>query len=380
MFQTVAGAERIARRRLPRFLLEYKYNGGGDGWTKNENSRAFDDVHFRRWAGVNYSPPPNLKTTVLGTEISIPILIAPTGMTRLDHPDGDLALTRAAAEAGTICTISHFSGHSIEEVAAATSAPKWQQLYWAFGRDGALDVIERSAKSGYDALVVTIDLSFAPSMAFSMPRRSIGTVAKYGLQAISRPRWLMRFGLGLGFDPSRALRPMPGTVTPALSPSWSDLEWIRSRWTGKLVVKGVQRPEDAHRALEIGADAIVVSNHGGQFLDGAPSTISLLPSILMAVDGAAEVLVDGGIRRGSDVAKAIAVGARAVLVGRAPLYGLAVAGQKGARRVLSILKDELELTLNFLGCQSLGMLDRNYVTIPTDWITPGASWHRAAQD
>lgn len=367
-FDSVAGAERIARRRLPRFLLDYKYNGGGVGWTKRENERSFEDVQFRRAAARDFSHPPDLQTSVLGTPISMPILIAPTGLTRLDHPDGDLALARAAGSAGTICTVSHFSGHSIEQVAAAGTGPKWQQLYWSFGRDGAADVMTRAAEAGYKALVVTVDLAYAPSLAFSMPGRTLRTALQYGPQVVTHPRWLFRFARGLRLDPSRALRPMFGTLTAALSPSWRDLEWIRTQWSGKLVIKGIQRAEDAHRAVAAGADAIVVSNHGGQFLDGAPSSLSTLPQVVTAVNGRVEVLMDGGIRHGSDVAKAIAIGARAVLVGRPTLFGLAVSGEKGVRRVLELLRHELELTLDFLGCQSVAALDESCVTVPSQWM------------
>jgi isopentenyl diphosphate isomerase/L-lactate dehydrogenase-like FMN-dependent dehydrogenase len=369
-FTSVAAAELIARRRLPQFLLDYKYNGGGSGWTKRENERAFDEVQFRRAAARDFTHPPELGTTVLGTPISMPILIAPTGMTRLDHPDGDLALARAAGSAGTICTVSHFSGHSIEQVARAGAGPKWQQLYWSFGRDGAEDVMTRAADAGYKALVVTVDLAYAPSLAFSMPGRTLRTALQYGPQVVIHPRWLLRFARGLGLDPSRALRPMSGTFTMALSPAWQDLEWVRARWRGKLVIKGIQRPEDARRALDAGADAIVVSNHGGQFLDGVPSTLSLLPQIVAAVNGEAEVLMDGGIRRGSDVAKAIAMGARAVLVGRAALFGLAVSGESGVRQILELLRRELELTLDFMGCQSISALDKSHVSVPFQWTRP----------
>jgi isopentenyl diphosphate isomerase/L-lactate dehydrogenase-like FMN-dependent dehydrogenase len=365
--QSVAAAERMARRRLPRFLIEYKYNGGGNGWTNRENQRAFDEIQFRRSVALEFSHPPNLKTSVLGTEVSMPILIAPTGLTRLDHPEGDLALARAAGSAGTICAISHFSGHPIEEVAASGAGPKWQQLYWSFGREGADDVMRRAAESGYKALVVTVDLAWAPSLAFSMPKRSLRTAIEYGPQVVTRPRWLFRFARGLRFDPSRALRRIPGTFTMALSPSWRDLAWVRDRWAGKLVIKGIQSAEDARRAVDVGADAIVVSNHGGQFLDGIPSSISLLPRIVAAVNDDVEVLMDGGIRRGSDVAKAIAMGARAVLVGRAPLFGLALGGEEGVRQVLEILRRELELTLDFLGCQSIAALDGSFVTVPIQW-------------
>ncbi len=366
-FDSVAAAERMARDRLPQFLLDYKYNGGGSGWTKRENQRAFDDVQFRRAAASDFSHPPDLGTTVVGTPVSMPILIAPTGLTRLDHPDGDLALARAAGRAGTICTVSHFSGHSIEELASAGAGPKWQQLYWSFGRDGAEDVMTRAAETGYRALVATVDLAYAPSLAFSMPRRNLRTALQYGPQVLTHPRWFFRFARGLRFDPSRALRPIPGTFTMALSPSWRDLEWVREQWHGKLVIKGIQRPEDARRAIHLGADAIVVSNHGGQFLDGVPSSLSLLPRIVTAVNGEVEVLMDGGIRRGSDVAKAIAIGARAVLVGRAPLFGLAISGEEGVLHVLELLRHELELTLDLLGCQSIAALDGSDVNVPPQW-------------
>ncbi len=368
MFSTVAGAEKTARRRMPRFLIDYKYKGGGAGWTNRENQRAFGDVLFRRRAALTHRGPPSLATTVLGSPISMPVIIAPTGMTRLDHPDGDVAMARAAGAAGTMCAFSHFAGHTIEELAAAGSGRKWQQLYWSMGRAGAEDVMERAARSGYAALILTVDLPWAPSLAFDMPRRNLRTAVTFAPQVLPHPRWLLRFARGLHLDPTEALQPLAGTLGPSMSPSWEEIRWVRDRWKGSLVIKGIQLPDDARRAADCGADAIVVSNHGGQFLDGAPSTISMLPGIVAAVGGSVEVLMDGGVRQGSDVARALALGARAVLVGRAPLFGLAVAGEAGVTRILEILRSELAFCLGVLGCESVQDLDASYVRVPMDWM------------
>jgi len=297
----------------------------------------------------------------------LPVIIAPTGIPRLDHPDGELALARAASTAGTICAISHMSGYEIEDVAAAATGPKWQQLFWTFGRDGAEDVIERASLSGYAGLVVTVDLASGGSPRDALPPRSWRTAAHYLPQTVGRVRWLLRFGFGLRLDPGRALRPIPGTPSKALSPTWQDLEWIRRRWDGPLIVKGIQRREDARRAIEVGADAVVVSNHGGLRLDGTAPTLSLLPGVVSELGSEAVVLLDGGIRRGSDVAKALAMGAKAVLVGRATMFGLAAAGERGVSRVMEIFRAELETALLALGCASLEDLDPSLVRLPQDW-------------
>jgi len=369
MFSSVAAAEKIARKRLPQFLVAYKYQGGGDGWTNRENHRAFTDIGFRRKAAVPYKGPPELKTTLLGTDIAMPVIIAPTGMTRLDHPAGDMAMCGAASAEGIICSVSMFAGHTIEELASKVTGPKWQQLYWSYGRDGAEDLMDRASRCGYKALIVTVDLPWAPSLAFNLPRRNLRSALQFGPQVLARPRWLARFATGLHFDPANALRPQVGNHEQTMSPSWDDIAWVRQQWRGPLIIKGILEGEDARRAVQAGADAIVVSNHGGQFLDGVPPTIKMLAPIVAAVGKDVSVLFDGGIRQGSDIAKALALGARAVLVGRAPLFGLAVAGEEGVRQILRILRSELQSVLAFLGCSSVATLDASYVSVPDLWVT-----------
>jgi isopentenyl diphosphate isomerase/L-lactate dehydrogenase-like FMN-dependent dehydrogenase len=382
-FSSVAAAEKIARKRLPQFLVAYKYQGGGEGWTNRENHRAFTEIGFLRKAAVPYKGPPELKTTVLGCDIAMPVIIAPTGMTRLDHPDGDMALCRAASAEGTVCSVSMFSGHTIEKLASEAVGPKWQQLYWSFGRDGASDVMDRASRCGYKALIVTVDLPWAPSLAFNMPRRNLRSAIQFGPQVLARPRWLLRFAAGLHLDPALALRPQVGNHEQTMSPSWDDIAWVRQQWKGPLIIKGILDCDDARRAVAAGADAIVVSNHGGQFLDGVSPTIKVLGAIVAAVGSDTTVLFDGGIRQGSDIAKALALGARAVFVGRAPLFGLAIAGEGGVRQILRLLRTELQSVLSFLGCPSVAALDSTYVSVPDAWLTEshvnpsaGAGWSR----
>jgi L-lactate dehydrogenase (cytochrome) len=357
-------------------------DGGADGErTMKENCRVFNDVEFRPHNGVVH-PHVDLRTSVLGHEIAFPVILAPVGSSRMFWPRGESHAAAAAGKAGTIYTLSTLSGTPLEEVKAAASGRCWFQLYLCGGRDVASQAISRAKASGYSALVITIDTPVS-GMRERDYRNGIKellsfqafTMAPFVGQMLVRPRWLASFFAdgGLMQFPNVVLPSGPmgyADVAAALESAavrWEDFAWIREVWRGPLVVKGVHTADDARHAIDLGADAIVVSNHGGRQLDDVAPTLRVLPEVLRAANGRAEVLVDGGIRRGADVAKALAIGARAVLVGRAYAYGLAAAGEAGVSRALEILRGDLLRTLKLLGCSSVHRLDRSYVSWPESW-------------
>jgi len=373
----------LARRRVPRIVFSYIDGGAEDEVTLRENRRAFEEVTFRpRPAAAG--PSCDLRTRVLDVELSMPVLLAPVGYCRVMHPGGDLAVARAAARAGTAYILSTVSGYRLEDVKAASTGPLWYQLYLTGGRRAAEEAIQRAQAAGYAVLVITID-----STVIGIREREIrdgmeqllrGTLwsrLPFVSQIFTRPSWLVGFLLDGG------LPRMPNIVSPetgvlrvrdahsALNRaafSWSDMSWIRALWRGPIVIKGVLSADDARRSLDHGASAIVVSNHGGRQLDGVPASLRVLPEVVAAVKGQAEVLLDSGIRRGADVVKAICLGARAVLCGRAYAYGLAAAGEAGVTRILEIFQADLERTLMLLGCASIGALDPSYVKVPGSWL------------
>ncbi len=373
-----------ARRRLPRVVFDY-LDGGADGEvTLRENSRIFDDVTFRPRQAVAVSHC-DLRTQVLGRSLSFPAILAPVGYSRLMHPTGEVAAASAAGAAGTTYTLSTISGYKLEDVKAATSGPAWYQLYLVGGRQVAEGAIERARNAGFSALVVTIDTAVA-GMRERDPRNGMKQLLGGSLfskiphvpQILVHPRWLAGFLLDGGtpalqniVEPGKGPMPLVD-VTAALAKAvvtWEDLRWLRQLWPGPIVIKGVLSGEDAKRAVDEGAAAIVVSNHGGRQLDGVAPTLRALPEVVAAVDGRAEVLMDGGIRRGSDIVKALCLGARAVLVGRAYAYGLAAAGAAGVDRALEILRTDIERTLILLGCPSVSALDSSYIKVPQSWGT-----------
>ena len=372
----------LARRRLPRAVFDYLDGGAEAEVTLRENCRAFEDVTFRPRHAVAVTNC-DLRTRVLGFDISFPALLAPVGYSRLMHPDGEAGAARAAGAAGTGYILSTISGHALEDVKAASSGPVCYQLYLLGGREASEGAIERARHAGFSALVVTIDTAVA-----GMRERDLRNGVKELLgsnpfakipflpQVLVRPGWLASFLLDGG------LPRLPNVVIPGQGPmtlldvsaalaraavTWEDLQWIRNLWSGPIVIKGVLTADDARRAIDAGAAAVVVSNHGGRQLDGVPASLRVLPEVVSAVNGQAEVLMDGGIRRGTDIAKALCLGARAVLCGRAYAYGLAAAGQAGVARALEILRTDLERTLKLLGCSSVAALDRSYVNVPSSW-------------
>ena len=378
----VEDLRRLAQRRVPKSVFDYLDGGAESETTLAENCRAFRDVTFRPRGAVAISDC-RLSTTVVGREISVPFLLAPVGYSRLMHPAGEIAAAGAAGEAGTAYVLSTISGHKLENVKAASKGPCWYQLYLLGGRAAAEAALERARKTGYSALVITVDTPVA-GMRERDPRNGMKELlgsspfAKIPFlpNIVAHPGWLVSFLLDGGV-PKLENVVLPGKgpmdmldVGTALSEStvtWADLQWIRESWSGPIIVKGILIADDARRAVDEGAAAVVVSNHGGRQLDSVSPTLRVLPEIVSAVNGRIEVLMDGGIRRGSDIVKAICLGARAVLIGRAYAYGLGAAGKPGVTRALEILRADIERTLRLLGCPSIAMLDRSYVEVPHGW-------------
>ncbi len=371
-----------AKRRLPRAVFDYIDGGAEAELTLRANCRAFEAVTFRPRCAVAI-PACNLRATVLGTPLSMPLILAPVGSSRLIYPRGEEAAARAAGAAGIAYALSTFSGCRLEDVAAASKAPVWYQLYLAGGRDCALPAIERAKAAGFSALVVTIDTAVA-----GMRERDLRNGVKELLsgkfwsmlpfvsQLLTRPLWLA------GFIADGGLMKFPNVVIPGKGPmlyadvtaaleqsvvTWDDLKWIRQAWSGPIVIKGIHTGDDARHAVDAGANALVVSNHGGRQLDGVAPTLRILPEVVTSVGDRIEVLLDGGIRRGSDIIKALCLGARAVMVGRAYAYGLGVAGGLGVARAIEILRTDLVRTLKLLGCASIDELDQSYIDVPADW-------------
>jgi isopentenyl diphosphate isomerase/L-lactate dehydrogenase-like FMN-dependent dehydrogenase len=369
---------RAAKRRLPRVVFDYIDGGSEAETTLRENCRAFDRIALRPKSAVAI-PAVDIRTTVLGTPLDVPFILAPIGSSRLFYPHAEEHAARAAGASGTGYILSTLSGTRLEDVKAATRGPAWYQLYLVGGRDVATAAIHRARTAGYSALVVTIDTPVA-----GMRERDVrngmkalvdgrlGPMLPFLPQFFARPRWLAGFlsDGGLMTFPNVVLaddQAMPyADVGAALAQSvvsWADFKWIRDIWNGPIVVKGVHTADDGRRAVDEGAQAIIVSNHGGRQLDGVAPTIQVLPEVVSAVGNRTEVLMDGGIRRGSDIVKAICLGARAVLIGRAYSYGLAAAGEEGVTRAIEILRTDLLRTMALLGCPSLGALDRSYVDV-----------------
>jgi isopentenyl diphosphate isomerase/L-lactate dehydrogenase-like FMN-dependent dehydrogenase len=373
----ISDLRQIAQRRVPKAVFDY-LDGGAEGEvTLRENCRAFEDITFRPRHAVAVAEC-DLRTRVLGNEISFPVMLAPVGYSRLMHPDGEIAAARAAGEAGAGYILSTISGHKMEDVKAGTNGFAWYQLYLVGGREVAEGAIERARKAGFSALVITIDTPVA-GMRERDPRNgmtelmtgSIFAKLPFLPELLSHPGWLVSFLLDGGV-PKLENVVVPGSgggmpmtdVGTALRKSvvtWEDIRWIRQIWPGPIVIKGILTADDARRAVDEGAAAISVSNHGGRQLDGVSASINALPEVVAAVNGQVEVLMDGGVRRGTDIVKAICLGARAVLIGRAYAYGLAAAGHAGVTRALEILREDVERTVRLLGCASVAQLDASYI-------------------
>ena len=384
---TVADARRLARRRVPRPVFDYMEGGAGSEQTMRDNTAAVEAVGFSPRMGVTTGVPgPDLRTTVLGTLVSMPLLMSPVGFTRMMDPAGDVAGARAAAGAGTLFTLSSMSGHTMAEVAAAAgvAAAPWFQLYFLGGRPGAERLVEQARTAGYGALVVTLDtqipgnrerdLRHRLSPPLVLNRRTVTKMAPY---VVGHPWWLLdlardRFRLELanaagleagGKRMSASESLMHWVASP---PRWEDFAWMRESFAGPVIAKGIQSGDDARRAVDCGVAAIVVSNHGGRQLNSVPATVPALVEVVEAVGDQVEVLVDGGFRRGADVVKALALGARAAMIGRPWAYGLAAAGQPGVERILSIFREDIDRTLRLLGVPSVDCVDRDLVRVPPD--------------
>jgi isopentenyl diphosphate isomerase/L-lactate dehydrogenase-like FMN-dependent dehydrogenase len=339
--------ELLAEERLDPGAFGYFAGGAGDEWTLRENVAAFRRWHLRPRVLVDVGSV-TTKTAVLGQQVAMPVLVAPTAFHPLAHPDGELATARGAAAAGTVMCLSTLACVSPADVAAAAPTGKrWFQLYWPRDRGFTSDLLGAVVEAGFSALVLTVDFPAAG-------RRERDLRAAFRLPA-DLPLPNLPVGLGTG-DFHAALGEV---VDPTLT--WRDLEWLRSECALPLLVKGVLTAEDALLAVEHGAEGIVVSNHGGRQLDGVQASLDALPEVVEAVQGRAEVLMDGGVRRGTDVVTALALGARAVLVGRPVVWGLAVAGEDGVQRVLELLGAEVALALKLLGCASPADVGRAHV-------------------
>jgi isopentenyl diphosphate isomerase/L-lactate dehydrogenase-like FMN-dependent dehydrogenase len=384
----IADLRRLAERRVPRAVFDYLDGGADAEITLRENCRAFEDIIFMPRQAVAMETC-NLRTTVLGQEISFPAMLAPVGYSRLMHPTGEIAAAQAAGEAGTGYILSTISGHKLEDVKAGTKGFAWYQLYLAGGRPAAEGAMDRARKAGFSALVVTIDTAVA-GMRERDPRNGVPQLLGDGVfsklpflpNLLLHPGWLISFVLDGGVPKlENVVVPEKGpmdmvNVSESLSRgavSWNDLRWIRECWSGPIVIKGVLIADDARRAIDEGASAVVVSNHGGRQLDSVSPTIRALPEVVSAVGQQIEVLMDGGIRRGSDIVKALCLGARAVLIGRAYAYGLAAAGHAGVSRAIQILRSDFERTMRLLGCSSVTDLDGSHVSYPRDWQTGSCS-------
>ena len=379
-FETVSIAQERAKKRLPKSAYSALLAGSEKGLTYSDNVQAFGELGFAPHV-IGATEKRDLATTVMGQDISMPVLISPTGVQAV-HPDGEVAVARAAAARGTAMGLSSFASKPIEEVVAAN--PKtFFQIYWLGGRDAIAERAERARAAGAVGMIVTTDWSFSHGRDWGSPKipekMDLRTMVKMSPEALTRPRWFLEWAKTLRpptlTAPNQGPRGQAGPPffqaygewmgTPP--PTWEDIAWLREFWGGPFMLKGVMRIDDAKRAVDAGCTAISVSNHGGNNLDGTPATIRALPAIAGAVGDQVEVLLDGGVRRGSDVVKALALGARAVMIGRAYLWGLAANGQAGVENVLDILSGGIDSALRGLGKSSVHDLGPDDVLVPPDF-------------
>ena len=376
-FETVAEAQRRAAKRLPKSVYSALVAGSERGISADDNTAAFAELGFApHVAGL--SAKRDTSTTVMGQAISLPVFISPTGVQAV-HPDGEVAVARAAAARGTAMSLSSFASKPVEDVAAA-NPQTFFQMYWTGSRDKLVARMERARAAGAVGLIVTSDWSFSNGRDWGSPsipeRMDLRAMIRFAPEGIARPRWLLDFAktgrvpdltapnLSQDGGPAPTFFGAYGEWMQTPLPTWDDIAWLREQWGGPFMLKGVMRVDDARRAVDSGVTAISVSNHGGNNLDGTPAPIRALPAIVDAVGGEVEVVLDGGIRRGSDVVKALALGARAVMLGRAYLWGLAAGGQAGVENVLDIMRGGIDSALLGLGHSSVHDLS------PADLIIP----------
>lgn len=379
-FETVAHAQRLAKRKLPRPVYMAMIAGSERGITVEDNLAAFGELGFAPHVarGVAHR---DLSTTFLGQELALPVMITPAGVQAV-HPDGEVAVARAAASRGTALGLSSFASKPIEDVIAAN--PKvFFQVYWCGSRDDMLLRLDRAKRAGAVGLILTLDWSFSHQRDWGSPkipeRMDLGTILKMSPLAVFHPRWL--YDWGRTFRPPTLQVPnmaLPGQNAPTFfgaygewistpPPTWDDVAWLREQWDGPFMLKGIMRVDDAVHAADAGVTAISVSNHGGNNIDGTPASIRALPAIAEAVGDRVEIALDGGIRRGSDVVKALALGARVVMIGRAYLWGFAANGQTGVENVLDIIRAGIDSTLMGLGRSSVRELEPSDLIVPDDF-------------
>jgi heme/flavin dehydrogenase (mycofactocin system) len=379
-FESVAAAQRLAKKRLPPSVYAALLAGSERGVTLRDNVDAFDELRFApRTAG--HPPVRQLATTVLGQDIALPVICSPTGVQAV-HPDGELAVARATAKRGTAMGLSSFASKRLDQVVAANPKTLFQ-MYWTGTRDDILRRVGYARDAGAAGLILTLDWSFSHSRDWGSPHipdhLTLRESLRFAPEGLTHPRWLLRYAR-TGHLPDLTVPNMaeaggrPPTFFGAYGqwlstppPTWEDVRWLREQWSGPFLLKGIIRVDEARRAVDAGVSAISVSNHGGNNLDGTPATIRALPAIAQAVGHEVEVLLDGGIRRGGDVVKALALGARAVMIGRAYLWGLAAGGQTGVQNVLDILRNGIDSTLLALGRRSVDELEPGDIVEPPEF-------------
>jgi pre-mycofactocin synthase len=377
-FETVTEAQRRAKRRLPRSVYMALFAGSEKGITLEDNVNAFSELGFAPLV-AGMPEERDLSTEVMGQPISMPVMISPTGVQAV-HPDGEVAVARAAAARGTAVGLSSFASKPVEEVLEANPQTFFQS-YWIGDREGMEKRLERAREAGAAGLILTTDWTFSHGRDWGSPsipeQMNLRTMVRFAPEALRRPRWFLDFAkTGQPPDltvPNMTARPDEDAPTffqaygewmQSSNPTWDDVRWMREQWGGPFMLKGVMRVDDAERAVDAGVSAISVSNHGGNNLDGTLAAIRALPAIAEAVGDQIEVVFDGGIRRGSDVVKAVALGAKAVMIGRAYLWGLAANGQAGVENVLDILRSGIDSALLGMGRTSVRDLTANDLVIP----------------
>ncbi len=382
-FESVAVAQRRAKRRLPRSVYAALVAGAEKGLSMGDNEAAFDELGLRP---VTAGQPParQMATEVMGQPISMPVLISPTGVQAV-HPDGEVAVARAAAARGIAMGLSSFASKPIEQVVAANPQVLFQ-IYWAGDRDSILARVDRAKRAGAAGLIVTLDWSFVHSRDWGSPKIpsaiDLKTVREHAFETAIKPRWLLEWArsgslpdltvpnFAVGDERPPKFFDAYGVWMSTPPATWDDIAWLRAQWDGPFMVKGISRADEAKRAVAAGASAISVSNHGGNNLDGTPAPIRVLPEVVSAVGDQVEVVMDGGIRRGSDVVKAVALGAKAVMIGRAYLWGLAANGQTGVENVLDVLRMGIDSTLLGLGKSTPWEVSPHELVIPDDFSPP----------
>jgi heme/flavin dehydrogenase (mycofactocin system) len=391
-FETVAEAQRRAKKALPSSVYGALVAGSERGLTIDDNLAAFGELGFAPHV-AGHHPVRDLSTSVMGIPISMPVIISPTGVQAV-HPDGEVAVARASANRGTIMGLSSFASKPVEDVTAA-NPNTFFQMYWSGSRDQMVQRMERAKAAGAKGLIATLDWSFSNGRDWGSPqipeKMNLKTMIAFAPNVIQHPQWLLRFAkAGRIPDLTAPNLTPPGGSAPTFfgayyewmqtpPPTWEDVLWMRETWGGPFMLKGVSRVDDARRAVDAGVTAISVSNHGGNNLDGTPASIRMLASVAAAVGNDVEIVLDGGIRRGSDVAKALALGARAVMIGRAYLWGLAANGQAGVENVLDILRGGLDSAVLGLGHDSIHQLSPEDFYIPATFARTLGAPSDAAQ-